>query len=195
MWDERYSAEEYAYGTEPNDFLAEYHHLIPSGKILCLAEGEGRNAVYLARQGYEVTAVDSSAVGLNKAQKLASQSDVRINTIVADLADFTVAANSFDGVVSIFCHVPKDIRKDLHQRVIAGLKPGGILLLEAYTPTQLQHGTGGPATDELTMTLKELEQELDGLEIILGQELERDVVEGLYHTGRGAVVQVIGRKA
>ena len=65
MWDERYSAEEYAYGTEPNDFLAEYHHLIPSGKILCLADGEGRNAVYLARQGYEVTAVDSSAVGLN----------------------------------------------------------------------------------------------------------------------------------
>ncbi len=195
MWDERYSADEYAYGTDPNDFLAEYHHLIPTGKVLCLAEGEGRNAVYLARQGYEVTAVDSSAVGLDKAQKLASLSGVSINTIVADLADFTVAPNSFDGVVSIFCHVPKDIRKDLHQRVIAGLKPGGILLLEAYTPAQLQHGTGGPATDELTMTLMELDQELDGLEIIHGQELERDVVEGLYHTGRGAVVQIIGRKA
>jgi len=194
MWDERYSAEEYAYGTEPNDFLLEHHSLIPAGKVLCLAEGEGRNAVYLAKHGYEVTAVDASTVGLNKALQLAKNADVNLNTIVSDLAEFPIVPNSFDGVVSIFCHIPKEMRQDLHQRVIAGLKPGGILILEAYTPAQLKHGTGGPATDELTVTLETLEQELAGLEIIHGQELERDVIEGLYHTGRGAVVQFIGRK-
>lgn len=194
MWDERYSAEEYAYGTDPNDFLAEQANKIPQGKVLCLAEGEGRNAVYLAKQGYEVVAVDASSVGMQKAQRLASDNDVTITTVVSDLAHFQIEPNTYDGVVSIFCHVPKDIRAKLHRDVIAGLKPGGILLLEAYTPAQLQHGTGGPKTDELTMTMGALKIELADLEFLLVQEIERDVIEGLYHTGRGAVVQVVARK-
>ena len=194
MWDERYGAKEYAYGTDPNGFLVEHMTKIPTGKVLCLAEGEGRNAVYLAKHGYDVTAVDASSVGLQKAQRLARESGVSISTIVSDLADYSIEPNSLQGVVSIFCHVPKSLRQDLHRRVVAGLKPGGILLLEAYTPAQLQHGTGGPPDEAMTMQLQDLEQELAGLEIILAQEIERDVIEGLYHTGRGAVVQVIGRK-
>ncbi|MGD8782882.1 MAG: class I SAM-dependent methyltransferase [Thioalkalispiraceae bacterium] len=194
MWDERYSAEEYAYGTEPNDFLKQHADKIPAGKVLCLAEGEGRNAVYLARQGYAVTAVDASSVGLQKAQRLANEMGVSIETVVSDLADYQIKPDSYAGVVSIFCHIPKPVRAKLHQSVIAGLKPGGVLLLEAYTPEQIKFGTGGPPTDELTMSLKDLHQELAGLEILHAQEIERDVIEGLYHTGRGAVVQVIAQK-
>lgn len=194
MWDERYSAEEYAYGTDPNDFLAEHVNKIPKGKVLCLAEGEGRNAVYLAGQGYTVTAVDASAAGMQKAQRLASANDVSITTVVSDLANFQIEPDSYEGVVSIFCHVPRDLRARLHRDVVAGLKPGGVLLLEAYTPAQLKFGTGGPPTDELTMTLADLREELAGMQFLLAQEIERDVIEGLYHTGRGAVVQIVAQK-
>ena len=194
MWDERYSADEYAYGTKANDFVLEHFNKIPTGKVLCLAEGEGRNAVYLAEYGYEVTAVDASAVGLEKAKRLAQLRNVHLDTVVSDLAHYKIEPDSLEGVVSIFCHIPKDVRQNLHRDVVAGLKPGGVLILEAYTPAQLKFGTGGPKTDELTMTLVDLEQELEGLDLILAQEIERDVIEGLYHTGRGAVVQVIGRK-
>ena len=194
MWDERYSAEEFAYGTEPNDFLAEHYNKIPTGKVLCLAEGEGRNSVYLARHGFTVTGVDASSVGMQKAKRLAEKNNVAITTIVSDLADYAIAPESYEGIVSIFCHVPKPLREKLHQDVVAGLKPGGILLLEAYTPKQVTLGTGGPPTPELTMTLNDLLQELSGLEILLAQEIERDVIEGIYHTGHAAVVQVIAQK-
>jgi SAM-dependent methyltransferase len=194
IWDERYSAEEYVYGTDPNDFLAEHFGNIPKGSVLCLAEGEGRNAVFLARHGYTVIAVDSSAVGLEKARRLAEKSAVDIRTIVTDLADFKIQPGSLEGVVSIFCHIPKVTRQGLHRDIITGLKPGGVLILEAYTPAQLEFGTGGPATDELTMMLSDLLSELAGLEILLAREIERDIIEGIYHTGRGAVVQLIAKK-
>lgn len=194
MWDERYSSDEYAYGTAPNDFLAEHAGKIAPGKVLCLAEGEGRNAVFLAKQGYDVTAVDASAVGMQKAQRLATENKVAITTVVSDLANYEIQPDSYEGVVSIFCHILKPVRAKLHQDVIAGLKPGGILILEAYTPAQLSFGTGGPQTDDLTMTLDELTKELSGLTFLLAQETEREVIEGLYHTGRGAVVQLVARK-
>ncbi len=194
MWDERYSSDEYVYGTKPNEYLASVANQLPTGKVLCLAEGEGRNAVYLAEQGYDVTAVDASRVGLEKAQRLAKERGVKIKTVVADLADFEIEENSWDGIVSIFCHVPPIIRKPLHRKVVAGLKSGGVLILEAYRPKQLDYGTGGPPVAELTMTLDGLKEELEGLEIKQGAELDRDVTEGLFHTGIGAVVQVIAVK-
>ena len=194
MWDERYSSDEYVYGTTPNEYLASVANQLPTGKVLCLAEGEGRNAVYLAEQGYDVTAVDASRVGLEKAQRLSKERGVKIKTVVADLADFEIEENSWDGIVSIFCHVPPIIRKPLHRKVVAGLKSGGVLILEAYRPKQLDYGTGGPPVAELTMTLDGLKEELEGLEIKQGAELDRDVTEGLFHTGIGAVVQVIAVK-
>ena len=194
MWDERYSSEDYVYGTKPNEFLASVADRIPKGRVLCMAEGEGRNGVFLAEQGYQVTAVDSSRVGMEKARRLARQRKVEIETIVSDLAHFEITENSWDGIVSIFCHVPPAIRKPLHRKVVAGLKSGGVLVLEAYRPKQLEYGTGGPPVAELTMTLEGLKQELDGLEFRHGAEIDRDVTEGLYHTGVGAVVQVIAVK-
>ena len=194
MWDVRYNDPEYVYGTEPNDFLVSVVDQIPKGRVLSLAEGEGRNAVYLAGLGYEVLGVDASQVGLAKAQQLAQQRGVTIDTQVVDLADFQIKPESWDAVVSIFCHLPSGIRSSVHHRVVAGLRPGGVLVLEAYTPTQLKLKTGGPPTADMLMTLDTLRQELDGLHFTHAMELERDIIEGKYHTGRGAVVQVVAVK-
>jgi len=194
IWDERYTTEEFIFGTSPNVFLHEWASLLPSGRVLCLADGEGRNSVFLAGLGFDLTAVDSSAVGLAKAQRLAENRGLSITTVTADLADFPIAYESWDGVVSIFCHVPAPLRRTLHSQVVAGLKPGGVLILEAYTPKQLEYGTGGPPNSDLMMTLADLRSEFAGLDIIHGVEVVRDVIEGTLHTGLGAVVQVVARK-
>ncbi len=193
-WDDRYRSDDYVYGTAPNDFLRSRVDDLKPGRILCLAEGEGRNAVFLAEQGFDVTAVDQSAVGLAKAMRLATQRDVEIDSAVADLADFRIEPDSWDGIVSIFAHMPAQTRQQLHRSVVNGLRPGGVFLLEAYRPEQLQYGTGGPPTAEMMMTLAELRNELTGLVIQHAEETVRDVREGSLHHGPGAVVQVIARK-
>ncbi|WP_298431624.1 class I SAM-dependent methyltransferase [Geobacter sp.] len=194
MWDERYAAADFVYGTEPNDFLVRVSGLIPPGKVLCLAEGEGRNAVFLAKRGHRVVAVDSSAVGLAKAERLAAENGVRIETVTADLANFVIEPGGWDAIVSIFCHLPPTLRRAVHRQVVQGLRPGGLFVLEAYTPAQLKMGTGGPPSAELMMTLAELREELAGLEFLEARETERNVVEGRFHTGRGAVVQIVARR-
>ena len=194
MWDERYAAEHYIYGTEPNSFLAENVTRIPKGRVLCLADGEGRNSVFLAQQGYSVTAVDASAIGIRKAKKLAQDNNVRVEYIHADLTNYSPGTEQWEGIVSIFCHLPASIRTSLHKNIVSALKPGGVLLLEAYTPAQLKHGTGGPPEAALTMSADILEQELNGLKFDLLQELEREVIEGSHHTGLGAVVQVLAHR-
>jgi SAM-dependent methyltransferase len=192
MWNQRYDTDAYVYGTEPNEFLKQQADKLPKGRILCLADGEGRNSVYLAGLGYDVTAVDSSDVGLAKAQKLAAEKGVTITTQVADLADYDLGQGQWQGIVSIFCHLPPPLRKKVHGNINAALVDGGVLLLEAYTPDQLQNGTGGPPNAAMMMTAAELPQELVGLQIDSCEELEREVVEGEGHSGTGAVVQLIG---
>lgn len=194
MWDDRYATDEYVYGTEPNDFLAANVARLPQGEVLCLAEGEGRNAVWLARQGFRVTAVDASTVGLAKAQRLAERHQVHIETIHADLAHYDLGTARWDAIVSIFCHLPPPLRARVHGAIADALKPGGVFLLEAYTPAQLRHGTGGPPVPELMMTLDALRNELSGLSMQHGIELEREIHEGCFHHGRGAVVQVIASR-
>lgn len=198
MWDTRFSEPGFAYGTEPNDFLkAEYARIPQGGKVLCLAEGEGRNGVFLARMGYEVTAVDQSAVGLEKAKELAGRHQVDITTVVADLAGYSLGTSRWDGIVSIAAHVPPPMRKDIHRQVVQSLRPGGIFLLEAYTPRQLEmEGMGGPppSMKDLLMSLEELKSELAGLDILIGREVDRDIREGRYHRGNSAVVQLIALK-
>lgn len=194
-WDQRYSEPGFAYGTDPNDFLVSSRHYLPStGKVLCLAEGEGRNSVYLAKQGYDVTAVDSSAVAMEKTRALAGESGVSVQTVVADLGSFDFGLNTYDAIISIFCHLPPELRKTVHKRCTQSLTDSGVFLLEGYTPKQLEHGTGGPPEKELLMSLIDLETEFQGLELIHSVELERDIHEGRLHNGLGAVVQIIGRK-
>lgn len=198
MWDQRYQEEGFAYGTEPNDFLkSEYSRIPKGGKVLCLAEGEGRNAVFLAQQGYAVTAVDQSAVGLEKAQEFAAKNGVEITTVVADLADYDVAAEAWDGIVSIAAHVSAQLREDLHKQVVKALNKGGVFILEAYTERQIETaGVGGPPASQkqLFMSLDELKSELNGLDFVVGAEVERHISEGKYHQGESAVVQVVARK-
>jgi SAM-dependent methyltransferase len=193
-WDERYNTEEYRYGTEANDFLRSVADQLPLGNCLCLAEGEGRNAVYLAALGQRVTAVDASAVGLRKATALARQRGVEISTEVINLADFVIEPESWDSIISIYCHVDAALRPALHRQIVAGLRPGGKLILEAYRPEQLEYGTGGPPTLDKLMSLQQLKSELNGLELLQAEELEREVVEGDLHFGLGAVVQILAVK-
>ena len=196
MWDQRYAEPGFAYGVEPNDFLAANaeRYLPPGGEILCLAEGEGRNAVFLARHGFRVTGVDQSAVGLEKARAFAERNGVTIDTVVADLAVHDLGTARWDGIVSIWCHLPQPLRARVHRSVVAALRPGGIFLLEAYTPDQLRYRTGGPPTADMLMTLAAIREELSGLELLHGEETVREIHEGAYHQGPSAVLQVIARK-
>ena len=194
MWNERYSTAEYIYGTEPNDFLREVSGRIPRGKILSLGEGEGRNAVFLAGLGCDVLAVDQSPVGLEKARRLADLRGVKITTAIANLAKYEITPGKWDAIISIFCHLPSELRRTLYRKVVEGLKSGGVLVLEAYTPAQLQFKTGGPTSLDFLPTLSNLKADLRGLEFERAQELERMVQEGQFHTGQAAVVQILARK-
>lgn len=193
-WEARYAEAGYAFGTRPNDFLRENVDRLPPGRLLCLAEGEGRNAVWLAQRGYDVTAVDLSARGLEKARRLAAERRVRITTVQADLATFHIRAGEWKGIVSIFAHVPSPVRRRVHASVVSGLAPGGVFLLEAYRPEQAGRGTGGPPDDDRLVNLERLRGELGALDWLVAREVERDVVEGRCHTGRASVVQLVARR-
>jgi SAM-dependent methyltransferase len=194
-WDQRYAVEGWAFGTEPNDFLKEEAHRIPPGRVLCLGEGEGRNAVFLAEEGFEVVGVDRSQVGMDKAQALAREREVSVETVVSSIEDFDLKEGEWQGIISIFFHLPPDLRGRIHRSVARGLAPGGVLILEAYTPRQLEFGTGGPPHPERLPTLAQLRKELEGLELVVARETEREVHEGRMHTGRGSVVQIVGLRS
>ncbi len=203
FWDERFAAEEYIFGTAPNAFLYDnidtIKRLVPTGKVLCLGEGEGRNAVFLAKHGYEVTAVDLSEIGLRKAKKLAHSQGVDLHTQVVDLATYDMPKGKFDIIVSIFVHLPLALRQRLHQQVIANLAPNGLYVLEAYTVhhlelTQSGQSVGGPKAAEMMMSLAELSHELDGLTFMQAEERLVMLDEGSAHRGQSAVVDIIARK-
>jgi SAM-dependent methyltransferase len=195
MWDQRYGEPGFAYGTLVNDFLAEQAHRIPlGGEVLSLGEGEGRNAVFLAERGLLLTGVDASSVGLNKAKQLAAERGVTLQTVVSDLAEFDFGVARWDGIISIWCHLPRELRQKVHRAVTQALKPDGVFILEAYTPAQLGLDTGGPKSPDLLMTLSEVLEELPGLERIVGEQKLRDVHEGKHHDGPSAVLQLVARK-
>jgi SAM-dependent methyltransferase len=194
FWDERYRTDGYAYGREPNDFLRAEAHRIPRGRVLCVAEGEGRNAVYLAGLGHTVTAVDFSAEGLRKAEQLAREQNVAITTVQADLATYEPELDAFTGIVAIFAHLPAPVRTRVHGWVARALRPGGVFILEAYTPDQIPLGTGGPRDPAMLMTLAGLKEELAPLAIDVGREVRREIEEGSFHGGPSATVQVVASK-
>jgi len=194
FWNSRYGTDEFVYGTEPNDFVVSVARHVPDGPVLCLAEGEGRNAVFFAGRGHAVTAVDASAVGLAKAARLAAARGVALVTQVADLGSYTIEPGAWSGIVATWAHLPPGLRCRVHHQAAAGLLPGGVFILEAYTPGQLALGTGGPRDPQLLMTLEALRSELAGLDFLVGRECERDVFEGSAHRGRSSVVQVCARR-
>jgi len=198
FWDQRYGEDDFAYGTEPNQFLKDTltSQKLSKGTCLLLADGEGRNGVYMAELGFDVTSVDFSAAGMEKAQSLAASRNVKIKTHVMDLADYDMGTEQWDCIVGIFCHFPPPVRAKVLAQIPASLKVGGCFVLECYTPDQIQYKTGGPPSPEPMYTKKMLADALGShLEVIRNEELERDVQEGKYHTGKAAVVHFIGKKA
>jgi len=190
-WDERFGGDEYAYGVEPNDFLREHAARIPDGPVLCLAEGEGRNSVFVAGLGHPVTAVDFSREGLRKTARLAAERGVDVELVEADLSSYDLGVDRWAGIVSIFAHTPPEIRRRLHAAIPHALRPGGVLVLEAYRPEQLALGTGGPRDAAFMPTLSDLRTELAGLDLEIAREASREVHEGRYHAGPSATVQVV----
>lgn len=194
FWNQRYATSDFVFGSEPNDFLREQAPNFTKGPVLCLGEGEGRNAVHLASLGHAVLAVDQSGTGLAKARTLAALRGLELSTQEIDLADFELTPAHWAGIVSILLHLPPSLRAALHRKVVAGLRVGGLYVLEAYTPAQLAFSTGGPRDPALLPSLSCLVTELEGLELLVAHELERVVIEGSGHTGRAAVVQILARK-
>src|ERR1035441_2793622 len=149
FWKNRYAAPQYIYGETPNTFVAVVASQIPAGPVLCLAEGEGRNAVHLAILGHRVTAVDQSEAGLAKGRGFATARGVEIETVLADLGNFTIGPGVWAGIVATFAHLPPAIRRKVHVQAVCGLRPGGVFILEAYTPAQLAVDAGGPKSPQL----------------------------------------------
>ncbi len=194
-WDKNYAGDEYHYGVAPNAFLAEQAAgLAAASDILVPGDGEGRNGVWLARHGHRVRSVDASQVGLRKASALAARAGVELATELADLAHWQPAVGSADAVVLIYVHLPATIRRDAHRRLATALRPGGLLILEAFHPRQLDYRSGGPKTADMLYSLATLRADFDGaLQEVIGWEGEIELDEGRGHQGRGFVTRWVGR--
>lgn len=193
-WDQRFASTGFVYGEQPNDFLKEHASGLKAGQALCLAEGEGRNAVFLAELGHQVCAQDISPVGLGKAEELAQRRSVNIHTLCCDLAAFHPEPASVDLIAAIWMHLEPELRATVLQRAVEALRPGGHLLIEAYSPKQLGFSSGGPTRRELLIDAAQLQHELAALKPLILQEVEREIAEGSAHQGASAVVQFFGRK-
>lgn len=196
MWDERYASEEYFFGTEPNDFLVSKRHLLKPGmSCLAVADGEGRNGVWLAQQGLHVLSVEASAVALEKAKKLAGQRGVNVEFEQADLAHWIWGENHFDIVAAIFIQfAPPALREQMFAGIKFCLKPGGLLLLQGYTPRQLEYKTGGPPLAENMYTEALLRNAFGDMEILHLREHDDIVSEGSGHSGMSALIDLVARK-
>lgn len=195
FWDSRFGQEAYVYGRQPNAFLAEHHLVFPKGaRILSLGEGEGRNAVFLARQGYDLTALDASEEGMRKLTKLAAEGGVLVSQRQEDVTAAELGRSRWNGIVNIFCHLPSADRPGLYARIREALKPGGIFLAEFFTPRQLDYASGGPKDADMLVTLDELKQAFEGFEFVLAEEELATLDEGPYHQGLASVVRFIARK-
>lgn len=193
-WDKVYAEPGYAFGTEPNGFLVEVADRIPPGPVLCLGEGEGRNAVYLASLGYEVTAMDYSRVGLEKTRALARERGVEVDTVCADLEDYDVGLGAWSGIVAIFLQIPPDLRRSMHRRVVEALKPGGVFVSEAYGVRQVDMQSGGPRDTRLLYDPVVVKAELDGLRFEVARQSFRELDQGRRNQGLSAVCQLLGRR-
>jgi len=199
MWDERYGGEHYAYGLEPNRFLASHKHLMKPGmRALVPGDGEGRNGVFLASLGLEVDTLDLSAHGVAKARRLAKERGVALNTIHADALDWDWPEGIYDLVALIFLHLVEPRRKAVHAKAIRALKPGGLLVLEAFRPEQIQRhaagARGGPRDPALLYPLEAIRQDFEGEDILLMEAAEAEMREGPLHSGLSAVVRALMRR-
>lgn len=194
FWDQAFDTPHFKYGTAPNAFVrGQAHRLPPAAHVLVPGDGEGRNGVWLAAQGHAVLSVDASAVGLRKARQLAAEQGVALQTELADLAAWQPAPGAFDGVVLTFVHLSSALRRTVHQRLARALRPGGWLILEAFTPEQLRYASGGPKDADMLYTLGDLRADFAGLHEHLAWAGEVLLDEGPGHQGPAQVVRYLAQ--
>jgi SAM-dependent methyltransferase len=194
FWDHRFSVEEYIYGTEPNEFFREQVDKISPGKILLLGEGEGRNAVYAAKNGWSVDAVDYSNVAKAKALELAKKASVSIKYHVHQIQNFSPVKNYYDAAAIIFFHVNSLERKNLHRRIIESLSNNGMVIFEVFEKEQLGKTSGGPQNLEMLYSLDEIESDFSKLETMILQKVTINLSEGNKHSGEASVIRYVGKK-
>lgn len=195
-WNSRFEGDDYLFGTEPNVWLKEHAGVWPpGGRVLCVADGEGRNSVWLAGQGFAVDAFDIAEAGVAKARRLAQQRGAAVNYSVADCEGYAWPQGRCDGVAAIFVQFADPAeRQRLFARMVASLKPGGTLVLQGYTPKQLEYGTGGPPHASHLYTLQMLREAFAGLQILELREYEAEMAEGARHRGRSALIGLVARR-
>jgi cyclopropane fatty-acyl-phospholipid synthase-like methyltransferase len=193
MWNNRFSAETYLFGTAPNTFLASQQNRLTAGqRVLSLADGEGRNGVYMAQQGCDVLAVDFSAVALAKSQKLAAERQVKIETREVDHNSWSPDADTFDLVAAIFIQFAgPDLRTKVFDDIKQALKPGGMILMQGYRPEQIEYGTGGPPNRENMYTEDLLRSAFDDFEILELNVHDSEINEGPGHDGISALIDMV----
>lgn len=199
FWEERYAQEEYIYGKEPNAFLKEVLPTLKAGKILFPAEGEGRNAVFAAKNGWDVSAFDASAEGKKKALALAEQHGTQIDYQVSTLEDVDYPMHSFDALALVFAHFPENYRKDYHQKLVTYIKPNGTLIIEGFSKSHSRFQAsnpqaGGPKDLSMLYDLETLKSDFEDFEFLEAYETEVKLSEGEHHVGLSSVVRIVAVK-
>jgi hypothetical protein len=200
MWDGRYSSEEYAYGISPNEFFKEIlNEYLPKGSILLPAEGEGRNAVYAAKKGLNVSAFDLSVEGQKKALKLAEKENVKINYEVGDFFELDLVNKKYDAAALIYAHFPVAILSKYHRKIADLIKLGGIVILEGFSKGNLplrqeNPEIGGPNEMDMLFSKETIQNDFLDFDVIKLEEVEVELKEGIYHNGKGKVIRFVGRK-
>jgi 2-polyprenyl-3-methyl-5-hydroxy-6-metoxy-1,4-benzoquinol methylase len=197
FWNERFNKEEFIFGKEPNEYLVDQtgKYLKPGNKVLCIADGEGRNGVWLAKQGMQVVGFDASDIALAKAKQFAKEHQVQVEYSFSDTDSFAWHANTYDAVIGIFIQFADPVmRERIFQKTYETLKPGGIFILQGYTPKQLEYKTGGPSLIEHLYTeemIRDLSKLFDIRELSI---YEKELSEGARHTGMSALLGLVAQK-
>jgi len=192
-WNNRYSVPEYVYGTEPNEFFKDQLSKLPPGRLLLPGEGEGRNAVYAAKQGWHVDAFDFSDQAIKKARDLANRNNVHINYTASSYEAYIFPSLIYDAAGLIYTHMPSNIRKLFHRKIIRSLKPGGMIILEAFHKEQINYTSGGPKDVDLLYDEDELTKDFKGLELTILEKTKITLQEGLFHSGDAVVIRMSGK--
>jgi 2-polyprenyl-3-methyl-5-hydroxy-6-metoxy-1,4-benzoquinol methylase len=197
FWNERFDKKEFIFGKEPNEYLVEQAalYLKPNSSVLCIADGEGRNGVWLAKQGLQVTGFDVSDIALAKANQFAADNDVNIQYSLCDTDGFDWQENAYDAIIAIFIQfADPEMRTRIFRQVQIALKPSGIFILQGYTPKQLEYKTGGPSLIEHLYTEDMIRKLSDGFEILDLRCYEKELAEGARHTGMSALLGMAAKK-
>jgi SAM-dependent methyltransferase len=193
FWNQRYRTDTYVYGKLPNAFFREQLQQLEPGHILLPGEGEGRNAVFAAGRGWDVTAFDTSSEGRSKALRLATETGVEIRYDLAPYLGFEYSER-YDAVGLFFTHQPAEMRKPFHRKIFESLKPGGVIILETFHKNQVNRNTGGPRNTDLLFSEEELLEDFPQMEMVVLQTLIKHLDEGHFHQGEAVIVQMVARK-